>query len=402
MTFALYTRGSCSVIVNYNTITLNVTRWEKRMTTLRWGLAIIGLGALLQLAGCGGAANGQESADGEDKEEPAIPVEVGEVQRQTVFAAYQGTAALEAEQEAVIVAKIGGVLLELLVEEGDAVREGQVVARLDREQELLELRRARAALDKLENEFRRTRELFDKKLISRDDYDRVRFDLESQRAAIALSELQLSYTEVRSPIPGVISERMVKVGNLIQLHQPMFRVDDFDPLLAVLHAPERELSTLQRDQQAVMVFDSLPGAEFAGTLARISPVVDPETGTFKVTVEITDPDRRLKPGMFGRVKVVHDVHENAIAVPRDALVIEDGGAYVYVVDGERARRVDVRSGYTTGNFVEVLAGLEPGQRVVTAGKGSIADDSRIDIINAAAEDLETVASAEAGTDQDRL
>ncbi|MDX1569532.1 MAG: efflux RND transporter periplasmic adaptor subunit [Xanthomonadales bacterium] len=349
---------------------------------LRSGILILALLATVQLSGCGGAANGQESAEGESKEDPAVPVEVAEVERQTVYAAYEGTTSLEAEQEAEIVAKTGGVLLELLVDEGDHVKAGQIVARLDREQERLELRQAKAVLDKLENEFARMEELYNKKLISRDEYDRVRFDLESQRAAIELSELQLSYTDVRSPISGVISERMVKVGNLIQLHQPMFRVDDFDPLLAVLYAPERELSTLEIGQEAVMRFDALPGDRFVGNLKRISPVVDPETGTFKVTVEIPDPDPRLKPGLFGRVNIVHDVHADAIAVPKDALIIEDRGTYAFVVDGEKARRVNVSTGYTTGNYVEVLEGLEAGQLVVTAGKGSLADETRIELINA--------------------
>ena len=362
---------------------------------LRSGLLILAALAMTQLAACGGAANGEESTEANKEEDRAVPVEAAVVERQTVYAAYQGTTSLEAEQEAEIVAKTGGVLLELLVDEGDRVKAGQIVARLDREQERLELRQAKAVLDKLENEFARMEELYNKKLISRDEYDRVRFDLESQRATIELSELQLSYTDVRSPLSGVISERMVKVGNLIQLHQPMFRVDDFDPLLAVLYVPERELSTLEIGQEAVMTFDALPGDEFVGKLKRISPVVDPETGTFKVTVEIPAPDPRLKPGLFGRVNVVHDVHDNVIAVPKDALIIEDRGTYVYVVEEDKARRVDVTTGYTTGNYVEILEGLEAGQLVVTAGKGSIADETRIELINADS-DLpgpETVASA---------
>ncbi|MEM9183621.1 MAG: efflux RND transporter periplasmic adaptor subunit, partial [Pseudomonadota bacterium] len=127
--------------------------------------------------------------------------------------------------------------------------------------------------------------------------------------------------------------------------------------------------------------DALAEETFEGELARISPVVDPQTGTFKVTIEMPQPDPRLKPGMFGRVSVVYDEHDEAITIPQDALVVEDKERYVYRVDGQRAKRVDVKVGYTTDGSVEILDGLEPGEQVVTAGKGSITDETLLDVIN---------------------
>ncbi|MEM9301690.1 MAG: efflux RND transporter periplasmic adaptor subunit [Pseudomonadota bacterium] len=358
---------------------------EMRRANVLMILVLVMLSAVL--AGCGGA-NGQEAVSEEDEEAAvAVPVEVAAIERSTVFAAYEGTSTLEAEQEADVVAKAGGVILELLVDEGDRVEAGQVVARIDRDRLEIQLKQAKAVLGKLESEFERLDELSEKKLISRDAFDKVKFDLEQQRASVELAELELSYTEVRSPIGGVISERLVKVGNLVELFSPLFRVDDFDPLLAVMYVPERELSTLALGQEARLNFDAVGDDYFMGRLERISPVVDPRTGTFKVTVEVDDPDPRLKPGIFGRVRIVHDVHADALTVPREALIIEDRGAYVYVADGDKARKVDLVTGYTTAGRVEVLQGLEDGEYVVTSGKGSIGDGTLIEVINSEAVSL---------------
>ena len=344
-------------------------------------LTVIGVITLL-LAGCDDLTSSNSEDD--EEETPPVPVEVAMVDRADVYASYSGTTTLEAEREADIVAKTSGIILELLVDEGDRVEADQVVARLDRERLALSVQQARATLSKLENDFVRTQELFEKRLISKDAYDKARYDLESQRASVDMVELDLSYTEVRSPIAGVISERLVKPGKLVALHEALYRVDDFDPLLAILFVPERELNTLKTGQEAVLTFDAVAGERFAGRLQRVSPVIDPRTGTFKVTVEIDDPDPRLKPGMFGRVEIVHDVRNGVVAVPVEALIIEDRGSHVFVAsDHNIAEKVDVSTGYQTAGMVEVLDGLEPGQKVVTSGKGTLSDEARIEIIEAA-------------------
>ncbi len=343
------------------------------------------IACLAALVGCGGPnADGGSSAegDGEDEtEQLAVPVEVSQVGRGRVFAAYNGTTTLEADRQADVVAKTTGVVLKLLVEEGDQVTAGQVVAELDRERLDLEVARAKATLARLENDYRRSQEMQEKRLISAEAFERARFDYETEKASYEMQRLELSYTQVRTPISGIVSARMVKIGNLVNLHQAMFTVHNFDPLLAVIFVPERELSALQPGQRVELALDALAEQNFVGELARISPVVDPATGTFKVTIEINDPDPRLKPGMFGRVSVVYDERPDAITIPREALVVEDRERYVYRVQGDRAQRVDVEVGYSTGDMVEVRSGLEPGQQVVTAGKGSISNDTLLDIIN---------------------
>src|SRR5688572_6384266 len=298
------------------------------------GIALI---SLILLASCGGSGGpggdkpGAKPGD-EQKADAAIPVEVGAAARRAIVASYTGTATLEPERQAQVVAKTSGVLLNLHVEEGDVVKAGQLLAQLDPEKTRLEVARAEANLKRLESDFRRSTELSAKQLVSPEAHDRIKFDLETQRAAYDIAKLDLSYTRIVAPIDGVISERLVKEGNLIQLHQALFRIDDFDPLQGVLNVPERELSTLRPELPVKMMVDALPGKTFDGKVARVSPVVDAATGTFRVTTEFHDATGALKPGMFGRLDIVYDERANALTIPREGLIEEDGETAVFLVE----------------------------------------------------------------------
>lgn len=355
-----------------------------RIRTLR-PFSHAALTALLLLLVACGERGGPGAAQEGDKpaEDPVIPVEVAKASRQPILASYTGTASLEAEREAQVVAKTSGVLLRLMVEEGDRVREGQVLAELDSERTRLEVARAEADLRRLENEFRRSQELFDAKLVSSEAHDRIRFSLETQRAAWELAKLELSYTRITAPIDGVISQRLVKEGNFIQLQAPLFRIDDFDPLQAVLNVPERELRTMRPGLKVAMAVDAVPGAAFEGVVARVSPVVDPGTGTFRVTCEFRDESGSLKSGMFGRLSVIYDQRADVLVVPREALLEDDAQPAVFVVREGKALRVPVRTGARSGGVIEVLEGVADGDAVVTVGASTLRDGTKVQVLEAA-------------------
>ena len=348
--------------------------------------AALVLAGTLVLQGCMGDANGEEPLQEEDEEAvAAVPVETMPVERRDIAAVYSGTTALEADRRAQIVSKTTGVVLEVLAEEGDFVREGEVLARLETDRYALEVERAAAELTRLETDFQRKSELFERQLVSAEDFERVRADYEAQKAAHQLARLDLYYTEIRAPFDGLIAERMVRVGNLVSNLEPAFRITSYDPLLAVLHVPERQLAIIRLGLPVTLDVDAWPERRFEGSITRISPVVDPDTGTFRVTAEINDPERSLKPGLFGRVSVLYDTRENVPVVPRNALISEDDATHVFVVDdGGHAVRRPVTLGYERDGMVEVVSGLEAGERVVTAGKGSLNDGALVEVIDTSA------------------
>lgn len=313
-------------------------------------------------------------------EMPRLAVAVAEVRRGSLELSFQGSAHLEAERETAVVAKTAGILVRLLAEEGDRVEAGQVLARLEDERQRLELARAEANLARLENELRRATELKSQKLLSEEAYERIRAELAVQRAARDLASLELSYTEVRAPIAGVILERMVKEGNLIQPNQPLFRIANFRPLLAVLHVPEREFPRMRPGLPVAMAVDALSGELFAGQVLRVSPALDPATGTFRVTAAFDDPSERLRAGMFGRLRIVYERRENVPVVPREALLEEDGRVLAFRIRDDRAERVELQVGASDGPLVEVIAGLELGDRVATVGRQALRDGARVTVI----------------------
>lgn len=339
-------------------------------------LAFVVAVAALALGGCD---NGQANADA-NGETPAIPVEVVEVARGSMTAFYTTTATLEADREARVVPRLGGTIVELFAEEGDPVSEGQLLARIDDDRYRLELERNEATLRRLEQDFDRHLEMQERDLISLEVFERAKFEYESHRALVELSRLDLSHTAIRSPIEGVVSRRLIKVGNTVNAQEEAFVVTSLDPLQAVLYVPERELSKLAAGQPAFIAADAVRGQRFEGRVARISPVIDAATGTVRVTVEIDGAKSPLKPGMFARVSVVHDTRADVLLVPVEAVIAEDARTSLFIVSDGVAERRHVQTGYRDEGNVEISAGVAQGERVVVTGQAALRNGSTVQII----------------------
>ena len=357
--------------------------------TLRTTGAIAAIFCMALLSACGQSdataqkAEDTKSEDKEDEETASIPVEVAVARRGSIAAAWRGSATLEAEAEAEVVARASGIVESLAVEEGDTVSAGDVLARLDDDQLRIEVTRAKANMDKLTADFARAKQVYAEKIISLEAFDRIRFDLQAAKAAYDLAQLNLKYSTIRAPITGVVSARHIKVGNLVNVNTPAFHIIKFDPLLAVLHVPEREIYKLKKQQTADLSFDAYPGETFTGVVTRINPVVDPGTGTVKVTVEMNDSAQpKLKPGMFGRVLIFYDRHDDTLIIPGEAIVTEDARDAVFVIKAGKATRTPVVVGFSQGGDVEILEGIEDNAVVVTTGQTSLREDSLVEFVDA--------------------
>jgi len=339
------------------------------------------LPCLLALAACGGGGSGEAKAKaGEEKKGPeAVPVEVAQASRRAIAASYTGTAPLEARAESQVIAKTSGVALSVLAEEGQTVRAGQTLVRLDAARAELQAAQTAAMMRKLESNYARSRQLADQKLISANDNDQLRYDLENARAANKLANLELSYANVKAPISGVIAQRSIKAGNFVQINTPIFRIVDTSRLEAVLNVPERELATLKPGLPVQLRVDAVPGKIFSGTVARIAPVVDSGSGTFRV-ISTFEGGGMLQPGMFGRLQIDYDNRADALVVPRAALLDDEGDPAVFVVRKNTVARVPVKVGYMDGGWVEIREGLKLGDRVVIAGKTALRDGSVVQVL----------------------
>jgi membrane fusion protein (multidrug efflux system) len=346
--------------------------------------------AAASLSGCD-KANGKAKDEQQDAV-PAVPVEVALPKVGDMVAVYSGTANIKADRVAFVTPKVSGEIRAVLAEEGDQVKAGQVLARLDGDQLRLEVAQAEANLRKLERDYERNLELQKRGLVSSTAFDNLKYELDAARATYELAALRLSYTSIRSPIAGVVTSRMdtAQVGNTVtpvggviqQSDMAMFEIIDFNSLVLEINVPEGQLAKLALDQPAEITADAVPGKVFAGRISLITPRVDAQTATFPVKVEVSDPEGLLRPGMFARVGIVFDRREDAVQVPRSALLDDEGPPAVFVVEDGKARERTLELGLSNGSFVEVLSGVSREDQVVTVGQGALKDGTEVRVVNA--------------------
>jgi membrane fusion protein (multidrug efflux system) len=323
----------------------------------------------------------EQEKDAKAIADSAIPVEVAKPVRGEMLAMYSGTATLEAEADAEIIAKVGGEVRRILVEEGDHVKAGQVLAVLDDRQLRLQAAQTRAALAKSERDFNRQVELHQKGLVSAGAFEGLKYDLDNQRAANDLASLSLSYSEIRAPFSGIVSARHVKLGQEIAIGTSVFRVTDPTPLKAAVYVPERELARLKIGQAASISVDALAGRAFPAIVKLVSPTVDAATATFKVTLEVNDPKGDLKPGMFSRVGIVFERRSEALTIPRIALLDTDGASNVFVVAAGKAEQRAIKTGLSNAGKIEVIDGLTGTEQVVIVGQNGLKDGNPVRVVS---------------------
>ena len=311
----------------------------------------------------------------------AIPVNVAPAIRRQIADYLETNGSLEAENEVDIVARTTGPIVELNVEEGDFVRAGQVLARIDAAEIQAQLGIARVNLAEAELTWNRAQDSYREEVISQEAYDQARSSFDGAAAQIVGTEILLNYTVIRAPFDGLIIERVVKNAEHVGANARLFRISDFDPLLCPIQLPEKDLPRLSLGQPSYLTVEAFPGERFPARVLRISPIVDAATGTVKVTLAI-EGRNLLRPGMFASVYVQTDLHEDAVVIPKQALVLESVADTVYVVNeaaegGPMAERRELRLGFEESDALEVLAGVEAGEQVVVIGQDGLSDQTPV-------------------------
>jgi membrane fusion protein (multidrug efflux system) len=338
--------------------------------------AVLALAATAQLSGCGVGEASVADADAIQAATP-VPVQVAQPFREDMFATYSATATIASDADAPVVARVAGDVVELLAEEGDYVKEGQALARLDGKRLRLEMLAAKANLDQARSELARNRDLHERGLISAASFDNLQYTLEELEATYALRKLEYGYATIRAPISGFVASRDIKPGQHLAANSVAFRITDTRELIAYLHIPQAELHKFSAGHLASVEVASMPEAEYAAKIERVSPTIDTRNGTFRATAVIDNAAGSLAPGMFGRFTVAYEKHADALVVPAAALIDEDDESAVYVViDGEVVRRV-VETGVEMDGKVEILAGLDEFDVVVVVGHANLRDGSRV-------------------------
>ncbi|MEZ4650920.1 MAG: efflux RND transporter periplasmic adaptor subunit [Candidatus Eisenbacteria bacterium] len=320
---------------------------------------------------------------GDDKggssEDESLPIEVTLVGRGRIEAVVRSATNLEAEARVVVIAEAARQVRQLFVEEGDVVEKGKVLLRLENDEQRSNLAKAQVGFDQAERELDRQKRLFEQNLAAeralndaQHEYDRARITLEDARR-------ELGYTEVRAPIEGTITQRFVQLGDQIGLGQQLFEIVDFESLVARVYVPEGQVAGIRPGQTARVSAEAAGDAEFLGTVDRIAPIVDPKSGTVKVTVAVGEQPGLL-PGMFVDVDIVTSVHEDVVLLPKRAMVYDEDRAYAFKAAAGKASRVLVVPILADRDWVEPADGFAPGDTLVVAGQAGLKDGSKVEIL----------------------
>jgi RND family efflux transporter MFP subunit len=334
-----------------------------------------------------------------------LTVEVGTARRARINAELTVVGNLIGETTVSVAPRAAGRLQEVSVRLGDRVVRGQRIAKIEdfelveqiKQQEagqqvaLATIRQREADLALAKTNVERARSLFEREIQSKQilDDNEARYqsalaqlDLakaQAQQSKARLDELQinLSNTIITSPVNGFIARRLVDPGASVGQNAPVVEVVDISRVRLIANVVEKDLKQLQAGDVTRVEVDAFPGETFTGRIARVSPVLDPQTRTAPIEVEIPNPTSRLKPGMYARVSITLDTQEDALVVPASSLVDLGGRRGVFVPLGGAAVFRMVQVGTEQQDIVEVLGGLTEGAEVITTGSGSLRDGDRI-------------------------
>lgn len=361
------------------------SRW--RLLSSLIGLVLIVGGGILVMNLTAERASG-EPGDGAEPaaEEPAederapVPVEVAAIAQGEISSYITASANLVAEFEVKVLAEIEGRVASLLVEEGQAVRKGQTLATLVRDDEEIRLRKAELRESNSRAEFERAEDLMAKELISREEHERLTVDYQIARQELEEARWALAKTVLKAPFDGRVTDRKAQVGQSVRPADELLQVTDFDPLIARIYLPERDVLGLSAGREVRIALNADPSIRFTGRIRQISEVVDTATGTVKVTVEADGAPPGVRPGSFVSIHIVRETRPEALLVPREAVLRELKSAHVFIAGDRTAEKREVVLGLEEGPMVEAISGLAAGERVIVAGQGGLKEGSPIKIL----------------------
>lgn len=315
------------------------------------------------------AACGESQTPGQQKKREPKPhlVETVTITRAPVAQTLIRTGSLRARHETKIITQEEGQLIELPFYEGDSVKQGQVLFKLDDTLLRAQLKKASAVRRQAEQDLKRLERLQHSKVVSEEELHRARTALDVARAEEDLLTIRLGNTYMKAPFSGVITARLAEPGDVLARFSQVLTLTNPDSLVTEVSISELLLPTLSVGDNITMKIDAFPGWEFTGRISRIHPTVDPSSRLGIVEVALKPAPQGLVPGQLCRVTLTGRPLPRLL-IPFNALQRDAQGEYVYVVASDnKVHKQRVASGSHFGEQVEILDGLEEGQNVVTKG-----------------------------------
>ena len=333
--------------------------------------------SLILIIGCSDEAT-------ESTSESATSITSAQAELRDLSASFSVSAEIEAYTRVYIASRMSGLIDEVHFEEGEQVNRGDLLAKLDIRQQQIELRRANATLSEARDAYERTEQLFERDAATRAEYLTAQRDFEQAKSDVELLELMIDFGSIKAPMDGVVTSRLVEVGNNVSENERMFTLADMDLLVARPGVSERNLSHLEENQEVEIVLDVYPDRTFTGSIRRIFPEADPTTRLFTVEVEIHQQEDKptIRPGYLARTKFTGDQREDVLTVPSEALADRNGETYLFVINDDETtvEMLPVEVGTQRGGYAEITSGIEEGNKVAASNLDALDDGTSIQVV----------------------
>ncbi|MDF2569227.1 MAG: mdtA 3 [Sporomusa sp.] len=298
---------------------------------------------------------------------------------------------LEGRTSATVSAKIAGRIEEVLVQDGQHVKAGDPLVRLEAVELANSARQARDAVRKAEvnyeialNDFHRYQTLYDKGAVSEQQLDNARgklktaeADLSSAKANQSSAEQQYGYGVIHSSVNGVVANATATIGQVVSPGAALMVVQDINQVYAVVNVEQKNLGIVKLGQKAVVTIDAYPDRTFEGVVEVMNPEAGSASRMFRTKIKIDNTNNDLKPGMFANVRLITGDSVKTLTVPQSAVVQKQGIYYVFTVENGKAVRHQIEIGEVTGSTIEVKSGLEPGSQVISTSVNRIKDGDSV-------------------------
>lgn len=303
------------------------------------------------------------------------------------------TGSIKAFNEALISAKTPGRVSQVLVDNGVMVAAGQPLVLLENQEYNNALAASQAALKKAEANlanvkanYNRIKELYGQGAVSQKDFEDIESGLKiaeadaaSAAAGVAGAEESLRNTAISSPISGVTANRNVAVGQYASPGTPLMAVEDISSVYVVINIEQVNLGKIKPGQKATATVDAFADRQFEGEVKIINPAADSSGRVFEVKVRLNNPEHLLKPGMFAKVKIATGGVQEILAVPQNAITSIQGMYFIFIADGEKAKRQQVEIGQVVDQSVEIKAGVNENQKIIVSNTNQLKDGDKIKI-----------------------
>jgi RND family efflux transporter MFP subunit len=323
--------------------------------------------------GCG---RHKEPAQTNKPELPTVQVRVQKVETQKLPSHAEVMGTIRARLRATLEANVSGRIEEMPVRLGDAVKAGQLVARLNAPEINARLQQAEASVQQAERDWSRAKALFEQQATTRSEFESAESRFSVAKATLEEAKAMLAYVEVKAPFDGVITRKHADVGDLAAPGKALVQLEDSTALQLEADIPEAIAGTIQPQSQLTVKLDGVP-QEFSAQVSEIAPIIDPLSRTLQVKLDLPQQPG-VRSGQFARL-IVPVAESETLRVPASAVVRRGQLEIAFVVADNTAHLNLVKTGRRTGSDVEILSGLEPGQAVVVAGAQQLVDNQPVSI-----------------------